>query len=94
MSTWTTLRDKIENLFVNLFKSEEPIAEQVLTTTAGDIAQAALSGTIHGSSDMVAVATKSLTAQLPTVKPAAIAAAAAVITDHAATEASTQTGGA
>lgn len=89
MSTWTTLRDKIEHLFSSLFSSEAPIAEQVLVTTGEAVAAAALSGTVHGSEDMLNVAKASLVAQLPTVKPMAIAAAAAVITDHEAQAAAT-----
>lgn len=87
MSTFTTLRDKVEHMFSVFFGVVEPIGEHVLTKTSQDVAAAALTGTIHGTDDMIAVARASLTAQLPSLKTEALAAAAALVTHHEATTA-------
>lgn len=79
MSTFTTLRDKVEHMFAVLFGVVEPIGEHVVTKTSEDIAVAALTGTIHGSDDMINVAKASLQAQLPALKNEALTAAAALV---------------
>lgn len=79
MSTFTTIRDKIENLLSLIFGLATPIAEHVITTTGEAVATAALSGTLHGTDDMVKVATDSVKAQLPELKTEVATALGAVI---------------
>ena len=91
MSTFTTLRDKLEHMLSAIFGAFEPIGEEVVTTTGEAIATAAIAGTVHGSDDMIAVAKASLNSQLPTLKNEALTAAASLITHDAATKAATPT---
>ena len=81
MSTFTTLRDKLEHMLSVLFGHVQPIAEQVAITTGEAVIAAAASGTAHGSDEMIAVAKASLNAQLPELKNEALTAAAAVVAD-------------
>jgi len=87
MSRFTTLRDKIEAMFALVFGLATPIAEHVVTTTGEAIASAALAGTVHGTDDMMNVATASIKSQLPELKIELATAAAAVMTHQAAAEA-------
>ncbi len=84
MSKYSALRDRIEDSIASLFKFFLPIGRHVVEKTAGDVAEAALAGTIHGSDDMVAVAKKSLQDQLPEIKTTVAHAVAAAIVDHEA----------
>lgn len=90
MSKFTTLRDKVEHMLSVLFGVIEPIGEHVITTTGEAIAKAALTGTIHGSDDMIDVAKESLNAQLPALRNEALTAVASLVTDHAGTVAAQQ----
>ncbi len=83
MSTFSKLRDKIEDAVAALFHFMLPIGQHVVEKTASDIAVAAMNGTVHGSDDMIAVAKQSLKGQLPELKTTITTAVAAAIVDHA-----------
>jgi hypothetical protein len=94
MSKWTNFRDDLETklkaFFGNAAEVAEPIAEHALETTGAAIAQAALSGTLHNSHDMIAVATASLKQQAPMLT-ASVTTAAASLLVHQAAQAAAQT---
>jgi hypothetical protein len=89
MSRFTTIRDRIEAMFSQAFGLATPIAEHVVTQTGEAIAAAAIAGTVHGTDDMVKVATDSLKAQMPELKLELATAAGALMTHDAATQAAT-----
>lgn len=76
---WVAFRDKFEGLFMKGLEilkpvviaagnAALPIIEQAAITTGQAIAQAAQSGTAHGSHEMIAVGLASIRAQAPTLE--------------------------